>query len=69
MIRNALKLTGGNLSVHLKKLEKGGLISIKKSFVNAKPQTVAKITDKGKKAIKEYASDLFTIIQTTADHL
>jgi DNA-binding HxlR family transcriptional regulator len=36
-LRNSLHLTDGTLSVHLSKLEDGGLVSIEKTFEGKKP--------------------------------
>ncbi|HIJ71713.1 MAG TPA: transcriptional regulator [Planctomycetes bacterium] len=50
-LRNALKLSDGNLSVQIRKLEKAGYIKVKKVFVERKPKTFCKITPKGRKAM------------------
>ena len=47
-------LSKGNLSLHLSKLEAGGLIAIEKTFRWRKPRTVAALTKDGKAAIREY---------------
>ena len=46
--------TKGNLSIHLKKLEDGKYVSIKKNFVDKKPLTTCYITKKGTQAFKDY---------------
>ena len=51
-LRNALKLSDGNLSVQIRKLEEGGYIKVEKVFVNRKPKTFCKITGKGRKAVR-----------------
>jgi len=51
-LRNALKLSDGNLSVQIRKLEEGGHIKVEKVFVNRKPKTFCKITGKGRKAVR-----------------
>lgn len=51
-LRNALELSDGNLSVHIRKLEEGGYIKVEKVFVNRKPKTFCKITGKGRKAVR-----------------
>ena len=51
-LRNALKLSDGNLSVQIRKLEEGGYIKVEKVFVNRKPKTLCKITGKGRKAVR-----------------
>ena len=49
-----LKLTKGNLSAHLRKLEEGKFISVKKEFVDKKPRSSYKSTTKGKAALINY---------------
>ena len=57
-IRDVLKTTDGNLSVHLRKLEEAKYIQIKKSFVKRKPLTVCKATKKGVHAFAEYLKNM-----------
>jgi DNA-binding transcriptional ArsR family regulator len=40
----------GNLSVHLRKLEEAGYVDLEKRFVGRKPQTLCKLTSKGREA-------------------
>lgn len=47
-------LTWGNLSSHLSKLEAAGYIEIEKKFKGKKPNTMLKITDKGRSALLDY---------------
>ena len=47
-------MSRGNLSVHTRKLEKAGLIEIKKEFVELKSRTTFRITEKGRKEVKQY---------------
>lgn len=55
-IQAALDLTAGNLSSHVKKLETNEFIEVQKAFVKAKPTTIIYITEKGLKAIQQYAT-------------
>ena len=48
------KLTWGNLSSHLSKLEAAGYIAIKKEFMNKKPHTMLQLTNEGRAAFREY---------------
>jgi len=57
-LRNTLNLSDGNLSVHIRKLEETGYIQVEKIFVNRKPKTFCKITDKGLKAIQNLIKQL-----------
>lgn len=61
-LRNGLNLTDGTLSVHLSKLEEGGLVSIEKTFEGKKPLTLVRVTPAGKRLFKQYVSDLKGIV-------
>ena len=61
-LKELLQATQGNLSVHLRKLEEAEYIEIEKSFLNRKPLTRARITDKGKAAFKAYLEALGKLI-------
>ena len=50
----ALELSKGNLSSHLRKLEEGNLISVEKSFVDRKPRTTYQSTEEGKNELNKY---------------
>lgn len=52
------KLTRGNLSSHLAKLEKAGYVTIKKEFVNRIPRTLIRISKKGQAAFEQYRKDM-----------
>lgn len=51
-------LTSGNLSVHLSKLEKAGLVVMEKQFINKWPNTQVQITEKGRKVIDNHWQQL-----------
>jgi DNA-binding MarR family transcriptional regulator len=53
-LKAALQATQGNLSIHLRKLEDAGYISIEKSFLGRKPLTRARISPSGRKAFASY---------------
>lgn len=61
-LKEITEATDGNLSVHLKKLEDAGYISVQKQFVHRKPQTLCRITSKGRKAFEKYVDALEKII-------
>jgi DNA-binding MarR family transcriptional regulator len=61
-LKELLQATQGNLSVHLRKLEEAEYIAIEKSFLNRKPLTRARITDKGRKAFAGYLEALGKLI-------
>lgn len=67
-LRDRLKLTDGNLSVHLSKLEEAGYIQQVKTFVGRKPRTYVHLTPRGRAAFAEYIAALEEIIHSLGDH-
>ena len=63
-LKERLKLTDGNLSSHLKLLEREKYIKIKKRFVKKKPKTLCQVTEKGRQAFEEYLENLGKIIRS-----
>lgn len=53
-LKAVLEATQGNLSIHLRKLEEAGYITIEKSFLGRKPLTRARLTDAGRQAFAAY---------------
>lgn len=49
-IRNSIKTTDGNLSIHLRKLEAAEYIESMKIFENRRPLSYYQVTEKGRKA-------------------
>ncbi|MGE5811517.1 MAG: winged helix-turn-helix domain-containing protein [Ignavibacteria bacterium] len=62
-IKEKVNTTDGNLSVHLKKLEDAGYITVKKEFINRKPKTMYSLTKTGKKAFEAYLDQLEKMIK------
>lgn len=61
-LRNKVGATDGNLSVHLKKLEEAGYVSVDKRFVDRKPVSSYRLTAKGRKAFELYVERLDKLI-------
>jgi DNA-binding transcriptional ArsR family regulator len=57
-LKEKTKATAGNLSVQIQKLKDAGYIEVIKQFKDNYPQTVCKITSRGKKAFGEYVKNL-----------
>jgi DNA-binding MarR family transcriptional regulator len=57
-LKTVLDATQGNLSVHLRKLQDAGYVSIDKSFLNLKPLTRIRITPAGRAAFAAYLEAL-----------
>lgn len=52
------QLTKGNLSVHARKLESAGYLTIEKSFLNNYPHTRYRLTNLGRGAFKSYVQKI-----------
>lgn len=61
-LKNLLDVTQGNLSVHLRKLEEAGYISIDKSFLDRKPLTRVRMTDAGRTAFAAYLGAIAKLV-------
>jgi DNA-binding transcriptional ArsR family regulator len=62
-IRDAIKTTDGNASVHLRKLEDAGYISADRRFIHRKPQTRYALTDRGRKALLDHVAHLERLLR------
>ena len=56
-------LTWGNISSHLRKLENAGYVAVEKEFIDKKPHTTLKLTDKGRKAFNEYRKSMKQVFE------
>lgn len=61
-VRDALELTAGNLSRHLRVLEDAGLLQIDKTFEDRRPRTWLAITTAGRVALRDEVRALRAII-------
>ena len=48
------RLTQGNLSSHLAKLEQAAYVSVKKEFIGKRPHTIISLSAKGAEALDDY---------------
>lgn len=64
-LKELLRATDGNVSVHARKLEDAGYISCKKSFEGRVPKTEYKLTSAGKRALEKYLSHMEALIHAT----
>jgi DNA-binding HxlR family transcriptional regulator len=62
-LKKQVGTTDGNLSIHLRKLEEAKYITVKKEFVNRKPQTQYRLTRKGREAFADYIAQLEKFIK------
>ena len=64
-LRQALSMTDGNLTTHIRTLQEAGYLSVTKSFQNNRPLTTCSLTAAGKKAFANYINLLADIVQQT----
>ena len=64
-LRDALAMTDGNLTTHIRALREAGYLSVAKSFQNRRPLTTCSLTAGGRKAFAEYINLLEQIIRQT----
>jgi len=62
-LKEVLAITDGNLASHMKALEKEKYISVNKSFVDRKPSTKYKATDRGRTAFKKHLDALEQVVK------
>jgi DNA-binding HxlR family transcriptional regulator len=62
-LKELLDVTDGNLATHLKALEREKYISISKSFIERKPNTRYKVTERGRTAFKKHLDALEELIK------
>jgi DNA-binding MarR family transcriptional regulator len=61
-LRDALGMTDGNLTTHIKALQQEGYVSVAKSYQNRRPLTTCSLTASGRKAFMEYIDLLEKIV-------
>ena len=62
-LKSHLATSDGNLSVHLRKLEEAGYVTIDKSFRERKPLTSVKLTQTGREAFVRYLDSIAKLVR------
>jgi DNA-binding MarR family transcriptional regulator len=62
-MRDALEMTDGNITTHIRTLQEAGYISVSKTYANNRPLTTCSLTAGGKKAFTNYVNLLEQIVQ------
>lgn len=62
-LKEVLNVTDGNLASHIKALEKEKYISVNKTFVDRKPNTKYKITERGRASFKKHLDALEAVVK------
>jgi DNA-binding transcriptional ArsR family regulator len=66
-LKDLLKTTDGNLSVHARKLEDSEYVLCEKQFEGRVPKTTYKLTTQGKRALESYLTHMEGLIRTARD--
>jgi DNA-binding MarR family transcriptional regulator len=61
-LRDLLKTTDGNLSIHARKLEDAGYVACKKKFLHRVPKTEFSLTAKGKRMFARHLEHMEALI-------
>jgi DNA-binding MarR family transcriptional regulator len=64
-LRDALSMTDGNVTTHIRTLQEAGYVSVAKSYQNNRPLTTVSLTAPGRKAFADYVDLLEKIVQQT----
>jgi DNA-binding MarR family transcriptional regulator len=64
-LRDALAMTDGNLTTHIRTLQEAGYVTVAKSYQNKRPLTTVSLTSQGRKAFTGYVDLLEKIVQQT----
>ncbi|MSU33632.1 MAG: ArsR family transcriptional regulator [Pedosphaera sp.] len=62
-IRDALEMTDGNVTTHLRTLQEAGYIAVTKSFQKGRPHTTAALTGPGRRAFRQHVDLLARIVE------
>lgn len=66
-LKQLLRATDGNLSVHARKLEDAGYIACSKSFEGRMPRTEYSLSATGRRALEKYLSHMEALIHATRE--
>lgn len=62
-LKELLNVTDGNLASHVKALEKEKYITVSKSFIDKKPNTRFKVTERGRTTFKKHLDALEELVK------
>jgi DNA-binding MarR family transcriptional regulator len=66
-LKELLKTTDGNVSVHARKLEDAGYINCTKSFEGRVPKTEYQLTNVGRQALEQYLDHMEALIHAARE--
>lgn len=62
-LRDALAMTDGNVTTHIRTLQEAGYVSVTKSYQNNRPLTTCSMTATGRRAFSDYINLLDRIVK------
>jgi DNA-binding MarR family transcriptional regulator len=62
-LKDLLSVTDGSLASHIKALEREKYVSVSKTFVDRKPNTKYKVTERGRTAFRKHVDALEAVIK------
>lgn len=62
-LKEVLAITDGNLASHIKALEREKYVSVSKTFVDRKPNTRYRITERGRNAFRKHLEALEAVVK------
>ena len=66
-LKELLRTTDGNLSVHARRLEEADYVSCNKSFDGRIPKTEYRLTPSGRRALEKYLAHMEALIDSSRD--
>lgn len=66
-LKDLLRVSDGNLSVHARKLEDAGYILCTKSFAGRLPKTQFRLASSGRRALERYLDHMEALIRATRE--
>jgi len=66
-LKQLVRATDGNLSVHARKLEEAGYLTCTKSFAGRLPKTEYRLSAAGRRALEKYLNHMEALIQATRE--
>jgi len=66
-LKQLIRATDGNLSVHARKLEDAGYLACTKSFDGRMPKTEYRLTAAGRRALEKYLDHMEALIRVTRE--
>jgi DNA-binding MarR family transcriptional regulator len=66
-LQEILRMTAGNLSVHLRKLEDAGYVEVTKTHQGRTPATFVQLTPRGRLAFEDYTAALRALLDPSEE--